>query len=81
MTTKQALAYARHELEFYKQVKKDGIAMTTSLEFWSIVVAALDKMLAQASTKTRYGFPICPKCNKVLEESSNYCNGCGQKLR
>lgn len=44
MTTKQALAYARHELEYYKQVKKDGIAMTTSLEFWSIVVDALEKI-------------------------------------
>lgn len=34
MTNSQALARAQHELNFYRQVKKDGITMTDNLDFW-----------------------------------------------
>lgn len=44
MEIKQALAKAKNELAFYQQVKKDGIAMKESLEFWEAVVDALEKM-------------------------------------
>ena len=53
MGNEQALAYARHELEYYKQVKRDGIAMTTSLEFWSIVVDALEDKVARLRNEGR----------------------------
>lgn len=55
MGNEQALAYARHELEHYKQVKRDGIAMTTSLEFWSIVVDALEDKVAREETREENG--------------------------
>lgn len=55
MGNEQALAYARHELEYYKQVKRDGIAMTTSLEFWSIVVDALEDKVAREETREENG--------------------------
>lgn len=55
MGNEQALAYARHELEYYKQVKRDGIAMTTSLEFWSIVVDALEDKAAREETREENG--------------------------
>lgn len=42
MTNKQALAFARHELEYYKQVERDGIRMTRHIEFYKIVVNALE---------------------------------------
>lgn len=42
MTNKQALAFARHELEYYKQVERDGIRMTKHIEFYEIVVKALE---------------------------------------
>lgn len=55
MGNEQALAYARHELEYYKQVKRDGIAMTTSLEFWSIVVDALEDKAAREERREENG--------------------------
>ena len=42
MTNKQALAYAKHELEYYKQVERDGIRMSQHIEFYEIVVEALE---------------------------------------
>ncbi|MBQ0078386.1 MAG: hypothetical protein KBS66_00650 [Eubacterium sp.] len=45
MTDKQALAFAKHELEYYKQVERDGIRMTQSIEFYEIVVGALEEKL------------------------------------
>ena len=44
MTNEHALAIAKSELAYYRQVKKDGITIRDWLEFWEIVVAALDKM-------------------------------------
>lgn len=44
MTVKQALEYARHELEYYKQVEREGIKMVNHIEFYEIVVDALEKM-------------------------------------
>lgn len=45
MTNKQALAYAKHELEYYKQVEREGIRMSQHIEFYEIVVGALEEKL------------------------------------
>ena len=42
MTNEHALAIAKSELAYYKQVKKDGITIRDWLEFWEIVVDALE---------------------------------------
>ena len=44
MTNEHALAIAKNELAYYRQVKKDGITIRDWLEFWEIVVAALENM-------------------------------------
>lgn len=86
MTDKQALAYAKHELEYYKQVERDGIKMIEHIDFYGKVVDAFEKQMPKEPDKTRYGFPICPNCgsnNIVLEEEKvfEYCPDCSQHIR
>lgn len=71
MTNEQALARAQHELNFYRQVKKDGVTMTDNLDFWEKIVEALesnvkDAMTAEQQYEYEWAIPIlnglkCPQ--------------------
>ena len=46
-------------------------------------VDALEKQIAKKPTpdKKFYGFGFCPTCNACfMDNSTNYCGNCGQKL-
>lgn len=68
MTNKQALAFARHELEYYKQVERDGIRMTKRIEFYEIVVKALELM---EKPKRQY----CGDCKHRIEDEYRQIKG------
>lgn len=90
MTIKQALEYAKHELKHYKQVERDGIRMVDHIEFYEIVVDALEKQEPKKARKEQRtnGFSnlqfyyVCPVCGVALNDSPyTYCEKCGQKIR
>ena len=77
MTNSQALARAQHELNFYRQVKKDGVTMTDNLDFWEKIVEALEKQVAKP--KHKYGSIRCV-CGTEVANYQTYCDECGQRL-
>lgn len=82
ISNKKALAYAKHELEYYKQVERDGIRMSQQIEFYKRVVAALKKQTPQ-ETPT-HDKTVCPSCNSKAiygKPYEYYCCHCGQRLK
>ena len=91
MTNKQALAYAKHELEYYKQVEREGIRTSQHIEFYERVVEALEKQepepveitsILTVTGELVHNVCACPVCkHDVNELADHYCHQCGQALK
>lgn len=87
MTAQEALDHARCRLEALKEKVKNGYNFYSMvMEFWKVVVEALEKQVPKKPKKyiafdgiERNGCPSC-KHNEILYTGQRYCSVCGQAI-